>query len=129
MRQRFEILYVQDWHGGGSFAIKIDFGLSKCLICFGQVQNVLVESKSFWSSSNRFGRVQGSALISLYFNFPRLWFPYTLISLDFNFPTLISLDYDFPTHRKLWGNIWYNLCYVGQNVHSLVEIGLRHLKI
>ena len=38
----------------------------------------------------------GSALISLDFNFPRLYFPYTLISLYFNFPTLISLDYDFP---------------------------------
>ena len=43
----------------------------------------------------------GSALISLYFNFPTLYFPYTLISLLFNFPTLIYLDYDFPIHRWL----------------------------
>ena len=46
------------------------------------------------------GRQQkGSTVISLYFNFPTLYFPYTLISLHFNFPTLISLDYDFPIHR------------------------------
>ena len=32
------------------------------------------------------------------FNFPILWFPYTLLSLYFDFPTLISLDYDFPIH-------------------------------
>ena len=43
--------------------------------------------------------LHGSALISLYFDIPTLYFPYTLISLYFNFPTLISLDYDFPIHR------------------------------
>ena len=41
----------------------------------------------------------GSTVISLYFNFPTLYFPYTLISLDFNFPTLISLHYEFPIHK------------------------------
>ena len=41
----------------------------------------------------------GSTVISLYFNFPILYFPYTLISLYFNFPTLISLHYDFPIHK------------------------------
>ena len=32
----------------------------------------------------------GSTVISLYFNFPTLYFPYTLISLFFDFPTLFS---------------------------------------
>ena len=41
---------------------------------------------------------QGSTVISLYFNFLRLYFPYTLISLYFDFPTLISLDYNFSIH-------------------------------
>ena len=44
----------------------------------------------------------GFALISLYFDFPTLYFPYTMISLYFDFPTLISLDYDFPIHS------WYS---------------------
>ena len=43
----------------------------------------------------------GSALIYLDFNFLRLCFPYTLISLYFNFSTLISLDYDLPTHSTV----------------------------
>ena len=45
------------------------------------------------------GYLFGSALISLYFDFPRLYFPYTMISLYCNFPTLISLDYDLPIHK------------------------------
>ena len=32
------------------------------------------------------GCPDGSTVISLYFNFPTLYFPYTLISLYFNFP-------------------------------------------
>ena len=43
----------------------------------------------------------GSTVISLYFNFPTLYFPYTFISLYFNFPTIISLHYDFLIHKRL----------------------------
>ena len=56
----------------------------------------------------------GSTVISLYFNFPTLYFPYTLISLHFNFPTLISLDYDFPIHRWLSYRIRSNVYFGNQ---------------
>ena len=39
-----------------------------------------------------FDKNSGSVLISLDFNFPTLYFPYTLISQYFNFPSLISSD-------------------------------------
>ena len=52
----------------------------------------------------------GFALISLYFDFPTLYFPYTMISLYFDFPTLISLDYDFPLHS--WHSYKYGLSLV-----------------
>ena len=57
---------------------------------------------------------KGSTVISLYFNFPILYFPYTLISLHFNFPTLISLDYDFPIHRWLSYRIRSNVYFGNQ---------------
>ena len=57
---------------------------------------------------------KGSALISLYFNFPTLYFPYTLISLYFNFPTLISLHYDFPIHKRLSYKIRSNQGHTGR---------------
>ena len=56
----------------------------------------------------------GSALISLDFNFPTLYFPYTLISLYFNFPTLISLHYDFPIHKRLSYKIRSNQGHTGR---------------
>ena len=52
----------------------------------------------------------GFALISLYFDFPTLYFPYTMISLYFDFSTLISLDYDFPLHS--WHSYKYGLSLV-----------------
>ena len=57
----------------------------------------------------------GFALISLYFDFPTLYFPYTMISLYFDFPTLISLDYDFPLHS------WHSYKY-GLSLDVLTEI-------
>ena len=65
------------------------------------------EKKSAW-------HFLGSALISLYFNFPTLYFPYTLISLYFNFPTLISLHYDFPIHKRLSYKIRSNQGHTGR---------------
>ena len=52
----------------------------------------------------------GFALISLYFDFPTLYFPYTMISLYFDFSTLISLDSDFPLHS--WHSYKYGLSLV-----------------
>ena len=71
----------------------------------------------------------GSALISLYFNFPTLYFPYTLISLHFNFPTLISLDYDFPIHRWLSYRIKPNVYVGNQMAKPIMPYLLGHAKI
>ena len=57
--------------------------------------------------------MDGSTVISLYFNFPTLYFPYTFISLYFNFPTLISLHCDFPIHKRLSYKIRSNQGHTG----------------
>ena len=89
----------------------------------------LITSKSWTPDFILFQYLKGSTVISLYFNFPQLWFPYTLISLYFNFPTLISLDYDFPIHRWLSYRIKSNVYVGNQMAPPIMPHLLGHAKV